>query len=182
MNKTIAKCTNAQRNIFLLLRQECISFFYVQFPLRLPNIDPPKEFSSDYIGDPKITYIDVQGSPSVPLICKAQLFHGIGTWANVTYLVQWFANGAPLWHDERCPGGGASCPREDYIKFKIEGDMYKIGQTVSKQVSKLLSVEMAVVTNDYIIEDNHRNTLLSSAINPFVGVSCTGSKIELICI
>ena len=60
--------------------------------------------------------------------------------------------------------------------------MYKIGQTVSKQVSKLLSVEMAVVTNDYIIEDNHGNTLLSSAINPFVGVSCTGSKIELICI
>ncbi|CAH3193587.1 unnamed protein product, partial [Porites evermanni] len=97
--------------------------------------DPPKEFSSDYIGDPKITYIDVQESPSVPLICKAQLFHGIGTWANVTYLVQWFANGATLRHDERCPGGGASCPREDYISFKLEGDMYKIGQTISCNIS-----------------------------------------------
>lgn len=166
MNKTIAKCTNAQRQVFLLLRQEFISFFYVQIPLSLSNIDLPKEFSGDYIGDPSITYI-VDKSLFVPLICKAQLFHGIGTWANVTYLVQWFANGAPLWHDERCPGGGASCPREDYIKFKLEGDMYKIGQTVSKQVTKLLSVEMAVATNDYIIEDNHGNKLLSSAINPF---------------
>jgi len=97
----------------------------------------------------------------VPLICKAPLFHGIGTWANVTYLVQWFANGAPLWHTERCSDGVASCPQEDYIKFKLEGDMYKIGQTVSKQV------EMAVATKDYIIEDNHGNKLLSSTINPF---------------
>lgn len=99
----------------------------------------------------------------MPLICKAPLFHGIGTWANVTYLVQWFANGAPLWHEERCSDDVASCPKEDYIKFKLEGDKYKIGQTVSNYKQ----VEMAVATNDYIIEDNHGNKLLSSAINPF---------------
>ena len=129
----------------------------------MSNIDPPKEFSSDHIGDPSINYIVVQESPSVPLICKAPLFHGIGTWANVTYLVQWFANGAPLWHEERCSDDVASCPKEDYIKFKLEGDKYKIGQTVSNYKQ----VEMAVATNDYIIEDNHGNKLLSSAINPF---------------
>lgn len=146
---------------FYYYDKNSISFFYVQFPLSLSNIDPPKEFSSDYIGDPSINYIVVQESPTVPLICKAPLFHGIGTWANVTYLVQWFANGEPLWHDKRCSDGVASCPQEDYIKFKLEGDMYKIGQTVSKQV------EMAVASNDYIIEDNYGNKLLSSAINPF---------------
>ena len=100
----------------------------------MSNIDPPKEFSSDYIGDPRITYI-TDKSPFLPLICKAPLFHGIGMWANVTYLVEWFANGASLWHEERCPGGGAACPRVDYIDFRLEGDKYKLGQTVSKQVS-----------------------------------------------
>ena len=143
------KCTKTR----LFTTKTRIHFvFYVQFPLSLSNIDPPKEFSSDYIGDPSITYIDDE-SLFVPLICKAQLFHGIGTWANVTYLAQWFANGAPLWHDERCPGGGGACPQEDYIKFRLEGRKYKIGQTVSKQVSELLSVEMAVATKDYMIED-----------------------------
>ena len=121
----------------------------------MSNIDPPKEFSSDYIGDPSITYIDDE-SLFVPLNCKAPLLHGIGTWANVTYLVQWFANGVLLGHGERCPGGGAPCPQVDYIDFTLKGDKYKLGQTVSKQVSncKPLSVEMLVATNDYlIIED-----------------------------
>ena len=121
----------------------------------MSNIDPPKEFSSNYIGDPSITYID-DASLDVPLICKAPLLHGIGTWANVTYLVQWSANGVPLGNGERCPGGGAPCPRVDYIDFRLEGDRYKLGQTVSKQVSnrRPLSVEMLVATNYYlIIED-----------------------------
>ena len=131
----------------------------------MSNIDPPKEFASHYIGDPSITYVDDK-SFKVPLICQARLFPGIGTWANVTYQVQWFANGAPLCPNEKCSGGD-SCSREDHIKFKLKGDKYKIGQTVSKQVSKLLSVEMAVATKDYLIEENFGNKLLSSAINPF---------------
>lgn len=120
----------------------------------MSNIDPPKEFPSDYIGDPNITYIVVPESPYVPLICKAPLFHGIGTWANVTYLVQWFANGVPSTRGMRCPNDAeASCPEVDYIEFKLFEEEYKIGQTVSYQVSKPLSVEMPVATNDYVIED-----------------------------
>ena len=144
------KCTKTR----LFTTKTRIHFvFYVQIPLSLSNIDPPKEFSGDYIGDPSITYIDDK-SLFVPLICKVQLFHGIGTWGNVTYLVQWFANGAPLWHDERCPGGGASCPQENYIKFKLEGDKYKIGQTVSKQVRSWCQSKWQLLsTNDCIIED-----------------------------
>ena len=99
--------------------------------LPLSNIDPPKDFPSDYIGDPNITYVD-DGSREVPLICKAPLFHGIGTWANVTYLVQWFANGAPSKREMRCSNDAeASCPVVDYIEFKLFEEEYKIGQTVS---------------------------------------------------
>ena len=97
----------------------------------MSNIDPPKEFPSDYIGDPNITYVD-DDPLEVPLICKAQLFHGIGTWANVTYLVQWFANGAPSKREIRCPDGGeGSCPVVAYLEFKLFEEEYKIGQTVS---------------------------------------------------
>lgn len=116
----------------------------------MSNIDPPKEFSSDYIGDPVITYID-NGSLNVPLKCEAPLFHGIGAWANVTYQVQWFADGVPFWHGERRLGGCDSCPVVPYIDFRLEGKRYKLGQTVSKHVSKPLSVEMLVATNNYII-------------------------------
>ena len=156
VTKINPKCTNARQHTSFYYEDQLMNSFrfsmHVQFPLPLSNIDPPTEFSSDYIGDPNITYIVVQESPFVPLICKAPLFHGIGTWANVTYLVQWFANGAPFWLEERCSGGGP-CPQKDHIVFRLEGNKYKIGQIVSKQGGKPLSVEVLVAKNDYIIQD-----------------------------
>lgn len=95
------------------------------------NIDPPREFPSDYIGDPNITYFDDRWSHKVPLLCKASLFHGIGEWKNITYMVQWFASGVLIKHDEKCSGGELRCPRGKYIVFRLKGREYKIGQTVS---------------------------------------------------
>lgn len=120
----------------------------------MSNIDPPKEFSSDYIGDPSITYKVKNEPPSVRLICKAPLFHGIGTSKNVKYQVQWFANGAPLWN-ETCSGSIRKdpCPRRDHVAFTLEENVYKLGQTVSKQGRKPLSVEMLVAKKNYIIQD-----------------------------
>ena len=110
------------------------------------NIDPPREFPSDYIGDPSITYFD-DGGLHVPLICKVSLFHGIEKAMNVTYMVQWFANGVLIKHGEKCSGVKSPCPSVDYLAFRLKGKEYKIGQMVSHWVESYFIQYMATSTN-----------------------------------
>ena len=105
------------------------------------NIDPPKQFPSDYIGDPNITYFD-DGEGHVPLLCKASLFHGFQNSMEITYMVQWFANGVFIKHQQRCP-----CLSKDSIVFKLPGDEYKIGDMVSHWVESYFIQYMATFTN-----------------------------------
>lgn len=68
------------------------------------------------------------------------------------YQVQWFANGAPLWN-ETCCGSEDPCRRRDHVAFTLGENVYKLGQTVSKQGRKPLSVEMLVAKKNCIIQD-----------------------------
>lgn len=67
------------------------------------------------------------------------------------YQVQWFANGAPLWN-ETCSKSEDPCRRRDHVAFTLGENVYKLGQTVSKQGRKPLSVEMLVAKKNYIIQ------------------------------
>ena len=69
------------------------------------------------------------------LICKVPILNGIEKWKNVTYRIQWFAEGQILLSDTICgpiPAGQENtgpCPKKD-LESKLSGDLYKIGQSV----------------------------------------------------
>lgn len=108
--------------------------------------DPPKEFSSDNLGDPVITYSQPDEDAKVKLICEVPLLNRIGYSGDVTYEIEWFADGKSIKKEKRCSKDcstcrsdsdcklnktdSPSCPGADYIKRGLT--QYKVGQWVSK--------------------------------------------------
>ena len=89
------------------------------------------------MGDPVINY--TQGEDvAVTLICQVPLLNGVEKWRNVTYKIEWYAEGKTLLTDEPCgnvPCGGENseaCPNIASVQSKLAGTKYKIGQSVSK--------------------------------------------------
>jgi len=74
----------------------------------------------------------------VTLICKVPIRNGIEKWKNVTYRIEWFAEGTLLQTETKCDGfpvGGTNtnaCPAGRVLTSKLAGNLYKIGQWVSK--------------------------------------------------
>lgn len=89
------------------------------------------------MGDPVIKYLPAAEDASVTLICEVPLLNEIGKRKNVKYRIEWSAGGETLKTDEQCstvPGGenAAPCPNANRITFRLPGNKYKIGQSVSK--------------------------------------------------
>lgn len=69
------------------------------------------------------------------LSCKGALLNGIGQWKNVTYLIEWVAEGKTLKNETICDVQLGKthkdpCPNEAQIISKLHGLQYKIGQWV----------------------------------------------------
>ena len=98
----------------------------------------PAEFSSDNLGDPSITYLD-DAEVEVSLVCEASILKGIEKWLNVTYRVEWFAEGKSLKSEVICggliPGEQHQAPCQSVAKGEVHSTLgpykYKIGQWVS---------------------------------------------------
>lgn len=113
-----------------------------------PNCyDPPVQFSSDNLGLPEITYVPIEDNyvggnyeaVSVTLLCKVAILNGIEKWKNVSYLIEWVADGGTLRNETRCevqPGqiNENSCPDQE-LTSQLPGENYKIGQSISCKVS-----------------------------------------------
>ena len=75
----------------------------------------------------------------VSLVCEASIFQGIEKWLNVSYRIEWFAEGKSLKSDEVCgglrPGELHHAPCQSVANAKVrsilEPSRYKIGQWVS---------------------------------------------------
>ncbi|XP_067042015.1 von Willebrand factor D and EGF domain-containing protein-like [Acropora muricata] len=111
--------------------------------------DPPAPFSSSNLGLPEISYIKLPSdyvgtelrAASVILFCKVNLLNGIKDWRNVTYLIEWVAEGRTLKNETMCevkPGqtNKFPCPgRRQHLISRLQGDKYTIGQSISCKVS-----------------------------------------------
>lgn len=102
---------------------------------------PFEKFSSDNLGDPVISYAPGE-DVAVTLTCEVPLLNLVGTWNNVTYRIEWYAEGKTLLTYERCNVGNcngkknnAPCPNANSIQSKLKGTLYKIGQSVSNSKS-----------------------------------------------
>lgn len=104
--------------------------------------DPPVQFSSDNLGLPEITYVPIEDNyvggnykaVSVTLLCKVAILNGIEKWKNVSYLIEWVADGGTLRNETRCevqPGqiNENSCPDQE-LTSQLPGENYMIGQSV----------------------------------------------------
>lgn len=113
------------------------------------SIDFPKEFSSDNIKNPEIIVQEGE-NVSVTLLCKANILNGIASWKNVTYKIEWFAEGNSLQVEKICggiPPGSSNddaCPNGPLVS-KLSGSKYKIGNWVSRNNSNFAST----VDQDY---------------------------------
>lgn len=117
---------------------QLISFLFIAF-----HSEPFQKFSSDNLGDPVINYTQLKGTEcedavAVTLTCQVPLLNGIGALDNVTYKIEWYAEGKTLRIYERCgnvPCGGKNnnpCPNATSIQSKLPGCYYNISQSVSK--------------------------------------------------
>ena len=108
--------------------------------------DPPAQFSSDNFGFPEITYVELPSDDdgenidvaSVTLLCRVAILNGIETWKNVSYLIEWVAEGRTLKNETRCevqPGktNVNSCPGQE-LASQLPGENYTIGQSVSVEI------------------------------------------------
>ncbi|XP_068720616.1 von Willebrand factor D and EGF domain-containing protein-like [Montipora capricornis] len=107
-----------------------------------PNCyDPPATFSNDNLGFPEITYVEKEEHVSVTLVCKVAILNGIEKWKNVSYSIEWFAEGKTLKNETICGGllpgkeNEKSCPDANLISLSLPGESYTIGQSISCQVS-----------------------------------------------
>ena len=72
------------------------------------------------------------------LICQVPLLNGVEKWKKVAYKIEWYAEGKTLLTYEQCgnvPCGeenSKACPNTTSIQSKLAGNLYKIGQSVSK--------------------------------------------------
>ena len=72
-------------------------------------------------------------------MCKADIFKGIENWLNVTYIIEWFAEGKSLKSEVVCggllPGEQHPAACESVANAKVHSTLepfkYKIGQWVS---------------------------------------------------
>jgi len=72
-------------------------------------------------------------------VCEASIFRGIKTWLNVTYRIEWFAEGKSLKSEEVCggllPGEEHNAPCQSVASAKVRSILepykYIIGQWVS---------------------------------------------------
>ena len=70
------------------------------------------------------------------LVCKVPILNGVEKWKNVTYRIEWFAEGKTLKSETSCGGlapGGINddpCPNVE-LKSLLPGNLYNIGQSVS---------------------------------------------------
>ena len=109
--------------------------------------EPPQEFDSKYLGNPVIEYKKQEDQAvldrdptAVSLLCKVQLLHGVETWDNVTYKIEWFSEGKRLQDPTfRCQVANgvrkhdAACPNDNLLVSQLlPGDSYKAGMWVSK--------------------------------------------------
>ncbi|XP_068719980.1 uncharacterized protein [Montipora capricornis] len=106
-----------------------------------PNCyDPPVKFSRENLGLPEISSVAEGPGASVTLVCKVAILNGIEKWKNVSYLIQWFAEGEILNNETICGGllpgrtNNKPCPNQNIIS-KLPGKFYKIGQSISCEVS-----------------------------------------------
>lgn len=75
----------------------------------------------------------------VSLVCEASILKGIEKWLNVTYRIQWFAEGKSLKSEVVCgglpPGEQHKAPCQSVATGKVHSTLepykYKIGQWVS---------------------------------------------------
>jgi len=108
--------------------------------------DPPAQFSSDNFEFPEITYSELPRDDvgenidpaSVTLLCKVAILNGIEKWTNVSYLIEWVAEGRTLKNETRCevqPGqtNGNPCPDQE-LTSQLPGENYRIGQSVSVEI------------------------------------------------
>ena len=106
-------------------------------------LDPPAQFSSDNFEFPEVTYIELPSdyvganfnAVSVTLLCKVAILNGIEEWRNVSYLIEWVAEGRTLKNETICevqPGktNKNPCPNQE-LTSRLPGDKYTIGQSVS---------------------------------------------------
>lgn len=99
-------------------------------------LDPPQEFSSENLGDPEISFKNDE-EVEVTLLCKVKVLNGIGNWRNVSYKVEWFAEGVSLLKEEICGGlpkgevNAQPCPGNagEFVS-RLLGKEYRIGQWV----------------------------------------------------
>ena len=100
------------------------------------------QFSSDNLGLPEITYVPLENNNvgadlnavSVTLLCKVAILNDIEKWRNVSYLIEWVAEGRTLKNETICevqPGqtNEKSCPDDD-LTSQLPGENYTIGQSV----------------------------------------------------
>lgn len=105
--------------------------------------DPPAPFSSSNLGLPEISYIEYLNdvdtdlkAASVILLCKVNLLNGIKDWRNVTYLIEWVAEGRTLKNETMCevkPGQTNKFPCPGHgrdLTSRLPSEKYKIGQSV----------------------------------------------------
>ena len=73
------------------------------------------------------------------MVCEASILKGIEKWLNVTYRIEWFAEGKPLKSEEVCgglfPGEQHNTPCQSVANAKVHSTLgpykYEIGQWVS---------------------------------------------------
>ena len=127
-------------------RQLCGDMSYIVFKCYKLYIafffwsDLPTEFSSDYLGEPTITYRYLDDNEmKVSLLCNASIFKGIEKWLNVTYRIEWFAEGKSLKSEVVCgglpPGGQHQAPCQSVANAEVHSTLepykYETGQWVS---------------------------------------------------
>ncbi|XP_068690653.1 neurogenic locus notch homolog protein 1-like, partial [Montipora foliosa] len=101
---------------------------------------PPATFSNDNLGFPEISYVDEE-DVFVTLICKVAILNGIEKWKNVSYSIEWFAEGKTLQNETICGGllpgkeNQNPCPDKENLASRLPGENYIIGQSISCKVS-----------------------------------------------
>lgn len=108
-----------------------ISFYFI---FLLFWLDPNEEFSSDNLADPTITFVG-NGTVDVSLLCKSSILNKTEKRKDVTYRIEWLADGKSVKNDSKCDGPLGEKPCQSVwnatIQSILEPSKYKIGQRVS---------------------------------------------------
>ena len=120
-----------------------ISLLFIDILLLYFRSASPVKFPRSYLIRPSITHKDEKGA-GVTLVCKVPINPTIMHWKNVTYVVNWYADGRHVYTEpEFCKptneGAGANdqpCPGKNEIRSYLRGvgKNYYPGQWVSNFV------------------------------------------------